>query len=151
MKKISFLFVGFIFLLVFCHKKDQESNPKIVTTINHLKTELGGCNINPNLYPSGQDSVIISFKNDTLNMLVGINYKCCTAFTTNCQIKNDTILAVLNDTCSNTNNYCRCTCYYTSNFKFTNPKNKEYPYKIMLNVPLLGYSTLFRSGTIKLK
>ena len=123
--------------------------------INHWKTIPGGCNVqdtsNLKSTVAENDTVITSIINDTLDIYAGINYICCAPFITSTNIINDSITIVINDTCSFPYEtcYCKCMCYYTWDFLFTDLLQKVYNYKIILFNPVNGEPVIFREGKIE--
>ena len=148
--KLYIIVIAALFLLVFCQKKAD------MTKLTFIKTELGGCNLTPSVQNNEDivhnDSVDISIKNDSMNIFVGLNYFCCAPFITDCYIKSDSIIISIKDTCLNPNScYCRCSCYYTFNFKFLQSSINNYNYKILLFDPREIGSKLIKAGLIKAK
>jgi len=126
------------------------------THLTLVKTEFGGCNtkslVQNNEDIVHNDSVGISFNNDSINIYVGINYICGAPFISDYQIKSDSIILSIKDTCSKPNScYDRCSCYYTFNFKFVQSDKNNYNYKILLFDPREASSKLIKTGTIKTK
>lgn len=147
------LLVSTIFSLVQCQKKDSIDNS---TKLLFLETELGGCNVKSSVQNIDDiihnDTVGISIKNDSINVFVGLNYICCAPFISECQIKSDSIIMSIKDTCSKPNScYCRCSCYYTFNFKFIQSDKNNYNYKILLFDPREISSKLIKTGALKTK
>jgi hypothetical protein len=154
MKTRFFIIISAIAIsLVFCQKNNGVDNS---TKLTFLKTELGGCNIKTSVQNidniAKNDTVIISIINDSIDIFIGQNYICCAPFITDCQIKQDSILMSIKDTCSKPNScYCRCSCYYTFNFKFLQSDKNNYNYKILLSDPREVGSKLIKTGIIKTK
>ena len=127
--------------------------------INLFKTIEGGCNIQSEKQQTSPleesvDTVIVLVKNDTIDLFVGINYICCAPFMseTETEIENDSILISLTDTCSfpYQSCYCRCMCYYTWDFIFTDYQQKIYNYKITLIDPGEEQPIVFKEGKIEI-
>ena len=157
MKKNIFLLVIVVsFSLIYCQHEDTIDYTGKITFI---KTDLGGCNTHTKSASQKYDEVTpedvvnIKIKSDSIDVLVGLNYVCCAPFSTDCQIKSDSIFMSINDTCHYPDSvcYCYCSCYYTFNFKFLNTGNSKYLYKIMLASPLENASKVIKEGTIKTK
>ena len=133
-----------------------ESNPSGGDhQIAYVKTKPGGCN-NAAIRDlkstiEENDTVIASILNDTLDLCVGINYVCCAPFTSETNIQNDSILITVHDTCSlpYQNCYCKCMCYYTWNFLFSNIQQKTYTYKVILINPGEENPIVFGEGKIE--
>lgn len=123
--------------------------------ITFLRTDLGGCHdLDSYALKSApeeqKDTVIFTVKNDTLDVFVGLNYICCAPFTSDAITSRDTIILTLTDTCNfpEESCYCRCMCYYTWNFLFTDFGGKEYHYKIILHNPQEEKPVVFSEGSV---
>ena len=118
---------------------------------------MDGCNNkteeNIELGDEKRDTVLITLANDTLNILAGLNYICCTPFATDCNIKNDSIFITITDTCYNPNQecHCRCDCYYTFNYYFNSISAKKYNWQIILSDPREENDTIFKMGIIEVE
>ena len=122
--------------------------------IQHVKTELGGCNINAGLRSESddprKDEVIISTTKDSVHVSVGINYYCSTPFDTQCTIQNDTIKMYVTDICGDFSVcYAKCYCYYTFDFQFERKSETNYNYVVELISPLEGKSKILSEGKIE--
>lgn len=156
MKKIVPVFSAFLllFLLIACEK---ESNKSITgSELRYLSSQLGGCNVpeNENMKSGiveSADTVIFSTGNDSLNIFVGVNYICCTPFSGEVSVSNDSILISLNDTCNTATTpcYCHCMCYYTWDFKFAGTEDKDYFYQVILTGEWNGGSEVVKEGIYK--
>ena len=165
MKPKIFIFIILAsFSLVLCKKKDGKVEIKTnqdttfkesyTTQLTYIKTELGGCNLKSSLKTEKvvqNDTVIISTKNDSISVFVQLKYNCCAPFITDCQIKSDSIIMSIKDTCSLSTCHCRCLCFYTFNFKFLQSVKNNYNYKIVLFDPGEIRSTIIKTGTIMTK
>lgn len=152
--KAKFLFLLLIvvsFTLVLCQKNDITEKPPQLT---YVETQLGGCN-NPfsaqlKSILLKNDTVGISTQNDSISIFVGLNYICHAPFITEYEVKNDSIMLLIKDTCSNPYHSCysRCMCYYTFNFKFIQSGKGNWHYKILLFDPRVPGSKVVQEGTI---
>jgi hypothetical protein len=153
MKKII-LILGTIILIPGLWMCEKES---ATDELSLVKTEEGGCN---NMEFSEiksadelhEDTILFSKKNDTLDIFVGINYICCTPFTTDTHITNDSILLTITDPCTlnDPSCYCWCMCYYTWDFLFVDFEQKEYAYKVVLIDPHVEEPVVYWEGTLDL-
>jgi hypothetical protein len=50
------------------------------------------------------------------------------------EIRNDTVLLLISDITETTAEYCRCSCFYTFDYYFTNFKDKEYVIKVLFDL-----------------
>ena len=144
-----------IFVLVECEK--ESDNHSVDKKITYVNTVSGGCNGQDfndlkSIIEESEDKVVFTVKNDTLDTFVGINYICCTPFTSVAYTSNDSIIMTLTDTCSNPyhNCYCKCMCYYTWDFLFIDFEDQEYFFKIILNDPREEKPITFKEGKIDL-
>ncbi|MGE5480697.1 MAG: hypothetical protein ACM3U1_09765 [Chloroflexota bacterium] len=143
--------LGLVLIFLACKETGDDGYP--VPGIKYLNVDKGGCNNGPD-YRSGLES----FTNDTafyflqgkiLKVFVGINYACCAPFATACSVEGGKIVMRINDTCAPPYEcYCRCMCYYSFEFNFTDMTKKEYPYEVWLFNPRVGSEKLFRKGVI---
>lgn len=142
--------------MIYCQQEDVID---YTGNITFVKTDLGGCNTHTKSSSQKYDEitpddvVTIKIESDSIDVFVGLNYVCCAPFSTDCEIKNDSILMSIIDTCHypDTVCYCYCSCYYTFNFKFLNTGNSKYTYKILLSSPLENASKIIKEGIIKTK
>lgn len=156
MKKIIFVMAVMLAsaVLIRCEKAtDIETDREI----SFLRTVLGGCNNQgsdalKSAETEGNDTIVFTLKNDTLDVFVGLNYICCAPFASDIQISKDTVFMTLTDTCNfpDESCYCRCMCYYTWNFKFAGFGGKEYYYKIVFLNPQVENPVIFSEGNISL-
>jgi len=145
-----------LFLITGCEKEPDNDSPD--KKISYIKSIPGGCNGQDFSDLKGAvedeaDTVIFTLQNDTLDVFVGINYICCAPFLSEATITNDSILMIVTDTCPDpySSCYCRCICYYTWDFLFTDLENKEYFFKIILNDPREDNPIVFKQGTLILE
>ncbi len=122
-------------ILIMCENSDDAKSQ-----IKLVKAHLGGCNIPANIGlkdgTNNPDTVIFSTTEDSLDVYVGINYLCCAGFEVSSKMHSDSITIALTDTCSDGMScYCKCDCYYTWDFMFTEFEKKEYYFKIILLSP----------------
>lgn len=141
------------FVLLRCEKGTDLENGK---TLEYLKTELGGCHSQDfdalkSAGAEGNDTLILTVKNDTLEVFVGLNYICCAPFISDIRVTADTVVMNLTDDCDfpDESCYCRCMCFYTWNFVFTGFVEKEYYYKVVLNNPQVDFPVVFSEGRFK--
>jgi hypothetical protein len=145
--------IPLLFILVVCEKKSD--NPEEQITLS--KTIAGGCNGETFAFSkntvSEEDTVTFTVINDTLDVFVGLNYICCAPFEAGASISNnDSIVINITDICdlSAGSCYCRCMCYYTWNFLFTDYAKKEYYFKIILEDPSQEEPNILAEGTLDL-
>ena len=144
-----------IFLTISCTKESANDNPS--KNIAFLTTEPGGCNLGDfeslkSTDVEYQDTVMVSFRFDTLDIQVGINYICCANFESDVDVSNDSIIMTVTDMCPNPYQdcYCRCMCYYTWDFLFNDFEQKEYNIKVILNDPRQEEPIIFREFKISI-
>jgi hypothetical protein len=150
--KLSFFLIVLIaYTLVWCQKDEINKKPFKLT---YLTTELGGCN-NPSSVQNKSitlknDTVGISTQNDSISIFVGLNYICCAPFKSEYEIKNDSLLIAIRDTCSYNSPYCycNCICYYTFDFRFVQSGQENWHYKIELFSPIAAGNKVIQQGTI---
>lgn len=146
-----FLLIVIAFTLVLCQKNEVNEKPP---TLTYVETELGGCNSPFSAQLKSillkNDTVGVSNQNDSISIFVGLNYICCAPFQSKYEIKNDSILIAIKDTCPNPYHscYCRCDCYYTFDFKFIQSGQGNWHYKIELFSPIAAMSKVIQEGTI---
>jgi len=116
-----------IFLLILsaffgCQKQnDQDKKPD---NAKFTKTIPGGCAVDTvNHKDIGIDTVYYTLDNGDLNVFVGFNDECCLHFTTDSQIRNDTIFM---NVIYIPGPVCGCLCYYTYNFFYTGIDHSYY-------------------------
>jgi len=135
-----------------CEKKSETSKD-----FQHIKTELGGCNIQYDYSFRGdpdmeRDTVIITISENLVNVFVGYGFVCKTdPFETEVEIIDDVICMKIIDTCDDAlleNCYEKCMCYYTFDFVF-NAEAIGRKYKILLFPPLEALPFLIAEGIIK--
>lgn len=147
-----FLLIGIAFMLALCQKNDSADEPSKLT---YIETELGGCNAPLSAQLKSillkNDTVGISIQNDSISIFVGLNYICCAPFQSEYEIKNDSILISIKDTCPNPYHscYCRCDCYYTWDFKFIQSGQGNWHYQIKLFSPREAGVKIIQKGIIK--
>jgi hypothetical protein len=150
---LSFLIASAV-LLASCSQDDGDSGAGLTLT----KTIPGGCNtmksgILKSAPAEERDTVIFSLRKDTLVMFTGINYICCAPFQTKTELKNDSLIVTLTDTCDfpKENCYCKCMCYYTWEFLFTGfQSEKKLGYKVILDDPRQKEPVVILQGPVKL-
>jgi hypothetical protein len=158
-KKLIFFF-GILLLSFGCSDNDELSENN---SLVYISTELGDCdnkivflhiqdNKDTIIDNQDKDTIITFIEADFLNIFIGYNYTCCTDFDTQCEVKNDSVLITIKDTCpSALDCYCRCTCYYTFDFKFSGiKKNKKYVYKVLFFDPRVNKNKIIFEGNLKL-
>jgi len=132
-----------------------ENNPDKhdISNLILAETTAGGCNNDlKSTFSDSKDTAIFTLNADTLNVFVGVNYSCCTPFSSSMDFRNDSIILALKDICPSRNLcYCRCMCYYTWDFKLTGFENSEYPYKITLDGLLAkNHPECIQEGTVNI-
>ena len=154
MKRFLSVLVLVFSLLPGCQNDaDDLSEGKII----FVKTIPGGCNnqdINEikrsSVYP---DTVKFTVRNDTLDIFVGINYICCAPFVTEAEIVDGSVVMTLVDNCPAPYQgcYCKCMCYYTWDFLFTDFDDKEYNYQVILTDPRESGPVIFKEGVFEIR
>lgn len=156
MKKILFIF-GFLLvtiMLITCSKDTDDVNGSKI--LKYAKTLPGGCNgetFNDLKSASvDEDTLIFTVRDDTLDAYIGINYICCAPFASEVRVTNDSIIMIVSDTCPDPYHscYCRCMCYYTWDFLFTDIKNTECYFKVILNDPRAEEPIIFKEGVLEI-
>jgi len=104
-----------LFMIFLSCSKNEMGNLKYVDTIE------GGCALDKGSSFKGDpiyksDTLIYSFTNDSLNILVGFNATCCSEYKSSSSIDGDSILIKISTTQVG---LCNCMCYYTYNFKYS--------------------------------
>lgn len=125
-----------------CEKEKQGND------IQHVNTIQDGCFNIPgdqaekksvtNLEKPKFDTTFYFFKGDTIVFYVETSYYCCTPFTTNHEIKSDSIIMNIYDNCTPFKSpcYCYCTCNYSFEYMFKNLEpDKSYYYEVNLHAP----------------
>lgn len=112
---------------------NREDNPKPFL----VAVGKGGCNNgvekSAQALAAQPDTIAFAYGNDTLSAFVGINYICCARFTASFDFRNDSLLFCIHDDCTPTDQcYCKCTCYYTFDFKLGNCEDRKYPFAVSL-------------------
>jgi hypothetical protein len=148
MKRISLIVVVALLLFVTCERLGK-------TSIQYVKTELGGCNTKSEQKSgddeeeTGKDTVIITVSDDSVRIFIGLNYTCMSMpFETQCEIIDDVItIQIIVDPESD---YANCMCYYTFDFLFERTAgNIKQKYKILLIDPRKGNPDIISEGVIK--
>jgi hypothetical protein len=110
-----------------CREENPISSPKFVSLT------YGGCNNESELSgtqkhseDAEKDTIIWDYQNDTLKMSVGINYICCSDFNAIQTIDNNNISLQITETTLSPDQYCRCECYYTFDYYFTDLSQTSY-------------------------
>lgn len=139
-------------LLLFYCEKDEISQKLEIRFENAIQ---GGCNNLKSDYlknaENDRDTVIVNLGKDTLKIFAGLNYICCAPFATETDITGDSLIMKIIDTCPDVQcSYCKCMCYYTFEFLYTEFEKKDYPYKIILDDPRQEGPAVFWEGTIKI-
>jgi len=99
-----------------------------------------------NSWPEDKDTVTYQITGDNLEIFLGFNATCCGDFTSNSNIKGDSIIIDVETTQIGN---CNCICYYTYNFKFAG-NGKNYNYKITVDGDFTVYGNLVFTGKIRL-
>ncbi|MDR0505206.1 MAG: hypothetical protein LBH32_00070, partial [Dysgonamonadaceae bacterium] len=94
----------------------------------------GGCNGQSEFSPAQRsssmdvknDTVFFDFQNDTLKVSVGINYICCSSFEATQNVEGEKISLLITETTPSPEEYCRCDCYYTFDYYFTDLSKQTY-------------------------
>jgi len=106
-------------------------------TAKFVSIEYGGCygqkDFSKNERSVENDTIIFDFQNDTLKVSVGINYICCSVLDAIQVINNNNILLQITDNTPSIEDYCRCECYYTFDYYFTDLSEKSYVINVILD------------------
>jgi hypothetical protein len=134
MKKTSILLISLLILMASACKK-QKDNPNSNNIIQFQTLATGGCNnglvLTPFLKVDQLDTVIFKLAhNDTLVVSVGFNYDCCASFTHEAIVVGNEIDIKITDVTAG--ELCRCMCYYTSSYTFTDFKTGDYKFRIFI-------------------
>jgi hypothetical protein len=124
----------------------------------YIKTLTGGCNdelfdLKKSSYEETEDTVKFIYSNDTLDIFVGLNYICCAPFHSETYTSNDSIFIEITDTYNPDDEmvYCRCMCYYTWDFLFSELTiGKNYIVSIILNDPTEDNPIVIKEGIFSL-
>jgi len=149
------IMIGLFF--VTCEKKSESAK-----NLQHVKTELGGCNIQYDLTRGDgemeRDTVIITISEDSVNVFVGYGFVCKTkSFETQVETKDDVICMYIIDVCDEPSEpsdcYAKCMCYYTFDFVFKYQEAINQKYKILLFTDLPGEESpiIISEGIINLE
>ena len=139
------------FLFPMCEQTSEDKiNP---AALKYIDLTPGGCNLKipdglKNLEEEKPDTAISGILQDSLNIFVGLNYICCAPFTTEAEILKDSLIITIIDTCSTDLCYCRCTCYYTWDFKFSDFEGNNYYLLIRLKDPREAEPIIIEKGRI---
>jgi len=137
---LVFCSMAVLLMLAMCTK--DSNDPPETKTITFVNTNPGGCNgVGFGQMKSmleEKDTIYFKLSNDSLDGFVGINYICCAPFESETQISGDSIFMTVRDTCPAPYFacYCKCMCYYTWDFLFTDVEDKDYYYRLTLDSPL---------------
>ncbi|MBN1158737.1 MAG: hypothetical protein JXA61_05100 [Bacteroidales bacterium] len=155
MKKTVLIPGIFLCFLIIAMCEEASDHHDVSDEISYIKTEEGGCHGQyfgglKSTWNEEKDTVICNIENDTLDIFVGLNYICCAPFISETIISNDSIRMLIQDTCPfpYESCYCRCMCYYTWDFLFTDYEDKEYCYMILLQDPREEKPVLIKEGIL---
>lgn len=148
--KIPLLLIFFIFAITSCNELLNNKHIQLESVV------AGGCNTDTPIIAEKssdaeeKDTVYFTLTDESLNVFIGLNYICCAPFTADASIDEDTIYFNISDTCnfSEESCYCRCNCYYTWNFNFSEVTSNLYYYRVNLFDPRVGEAVLFKIGTL---
>jgi hypothetical protein len=141
MKPLKVIILSFVIALLYNHCENSTEIIPEAGVLQYVETNPGGCNNQDfsdlKSATTENDTVYFSVVNDTLNLFTGLNYICCAPFVSSVSVINDSIFVSITDTCNedDLNCYCRCVCYYTWNFTFSNFSETSYFVKIKLTDP----------------
>jgi hypothetical protein len=160
MNKSIFYLTGItlFFLAIACGDKDNDVQNNSAE-IQFIETVLSGCN-NPEVSQSilkssvqdidtEKDTVIISETKDSIRVFVGHIYSCGAPFVTDCEVKEDSVIMSIADTCTDGNCYARCICYYKFDFLFKKQSEHEYGYRILLINPRQDSPQVIAEGILQ--
>ena len=142
MKKSLIILVAAMVLFSIARCTRDSDEPEGSKPLVFVNTNPGGCNgVEFGQMKSmleEKDTIYFKFRSDSLDAFVGINYICCAPFDTETEISGDSIFMTVRDTCPAPYSacYCKCMCYYTWNFLFTDVEDKDYFYRVTLDSPL---------------
>jgi hypothetical protein len=139
MKKSTAPIIKAFFISILIFTACESGGDKNIThNLRYATTLTGGCNNQqfPGLknksaeeYP---DTAWYRLSGDSLIFFAGLNYICCTPFIHAADIRNDSLIMNITDTCSSLDAgcYCRCMCYYTFEFIFTDYAGEHFQYLV---------------------
>jgi hypothetical protein len=118
-----------------CESGGENNNPG---KIRYAGTLAGGCNgqlfndLKAESAGEQPDTSWYRVSDDSLVFFSGLNYICCTPYTTSADIRNDSLIMTITDTCNLEEDhcYCKCMCYYTFEFIFLDYSGEHYSYLI---------------------
>jgi surface polysaccharide O-acyltransferase-like enzyme len=140
-----FIIILSITALSFGCEKDKKENKM---SIKYQKNVLGGCYANVKKISENQkDTIIFSIVNDTLNLHYGIHYSCCGKLINTVKTNENKITIEVADTSAN-GCLCKCLCYYSSDFKFTNFQTGTYTYKVLIKNCINIDFKVFKEGSV---
>jgi hypothetical protein len=136
-------------IIVTCTRDDS---PEGKRDLVFIESQPGGCNGvefgEMKVMVDEPDTVYFKIRNDTLDAFVGINYICCAPFDTETRISGDSIFMLIKDTCPDPMScYCKCMCYYSWDFLFTDVEDRDYFYRVTLDSPLEEGPRVLWEGT----
>jgi len=106
-------------------------------TAKFVSIEYGGCygqtDFSDLQRDNENDTIIFNFQNDTLKVRVGINYICCSVLDATQIVDNNNILLTITDNTPSPEDYCKCECYYTFDYYFTDLSEKSYVINVILD------------------
>ena len=155
MRKLFIAIFTITLLLIVLMCRQEEATLPVKPEINYLSTIQGGCNGKDSTELTGDETgkgnaLLFLLKHDTLDVYIGLNYSCCTPFTTKTVVLQDSVFVDLNDNCPTTDQscYCDCNCYYIWDVLFTDFKPQLYHFKITINDPRKDQPVVFQEGDL---
>jgi len=139
-----------LFAVVGCEKLEKDEDKYEKFEIEHVETELGGCNLTmPNLNRGDTvidgDTVIITISENSVKVFVGLMFTCkAEPFETQVEIIDDVLCMHIKDICYDYDGnetdcgYQRCYCYYTFDFAYNYEGEINQKYKILLYKNMRG-------------
>jgi hypothetical protein len=142
--KFCLILIAFILLCSGCYKEKKETK----LPLKYQCSVLGGCYNNyyaKSIEIDSNDTVTFSIENDTLILHYGLHYNCC-ARLSNTVLTNENRIII--EVTNKSADVCKCYCYYSSDFKFTNFQTGTYTYKILFKALPEAKSEIFKEGSV---
>lgn len=79
------------------------------------------------------DGMTYSFIGDSLLLEVYINYICCAKFEATQKVEGDKITLMITETTASPDDYCRCMCFYTFEFSYSDMSYDSYTVEVIFD------------------
>lgn len=122
-----------------------------VDELRHVRTILGGCDTDISLQRNSSDNVSVSIHTfeDSIRVLIELNYNCGAPFEAHYAISKNIVRMYITDACDDGFDcYYRCKCDYTFEYLFTQKGDADYQYVVELMSPLVGQSGVIAVGNL---